>query len=226
MRSAHAPSLQVTPEGVEVHPHRTGHARADQLIAAAAIFTSLLSLLIAYKHGSIMRDLVSANSWPLLQYESSNFDGDKNRLSVSLLISNAGVGPAIVKNFTVYYDGKPYRNPYRLVKDCCGYVVKDRDPATLAPGSGLSQPIEATVIKAGDAITYFKMELAAGNESVWRKLEKARYRLSFDVCYCSVLGECWRSNLVGVEPRRVRSCPAPAEGADSIRQPINAPANP
>ncbi len=59
--------IQVTPDEVHVHPHKTGHGLFDIAITLAAIFISGLSLFVAIEHGKTERDLVAANSWPFLR---------------------------------------------------------------------------------------------------------------------------------------------------------------
>lgn len=206
---AHPPPAQVTAEGVEPHPHRTGQVRVDRLIAAVAIFMSLLSLLIAFKHGMIMRDLVSANSWPLLQYSTSNTDEEQN-LRIQLRVENAGVGPAIIKRFVVHHQGRAYTNPYRLLADCCGYTIPAAGQTKIVPGTPIVASVEGTVIRAGEGATYLFMDFVEGNAELWRRLDRARFDLRFDACYCSVLGECWRSDLRGVQQEKVDNCPAPS----------------
>lgn len=201
------PPAQVAVDGIEPSARKTGHRVFDLIVAGSAILISCISLFVAIGHGNTMQKQVAAESWPLLQFESSNVGDDDNRLSIiSLDIKNAGVGPAVVKNFTVYYGGKAYTNPYQLVYDCCGYRVDNPDPTKPAPGRPVGRPIESTVIKSADAATYFRLDFARGNEAAWHKLDEARFKLQFDACYCSVLGECWRSNLVGVEPSPVKAC--------------------
>jgi hypothetical protein len=39
----------------------------------------------------------------------------------------------------------------------------------------------------------------------------ALHRLDFATCYCSVLGQCWTSDLKSVEARPVKACPDAAQ---------------
>ena len=50
--------------------------------------------------------------------------------------------------------------------------------------------------------------------AIWDGLNSARVALEFDACYCSVLDECFRSDLVSMTPTRVDACPA--RGPDKI----------
>ena len=52
--------------------------------------------------------------------------------------------------------------------------------------------------------------------AIWDRLDAARHRLTFRACYCSVLGDCWASDLTPTaEPREVAQCKAsPDDYAD------------
>lgn len=201
------PPAQVTADGIEPKPHKTGHRLFDLIVAGSAILISCVSLFVAVQNARTQEKLVATTSWPLLQFESNNRGDQTNTNSISLVIRNAGVGPAIVKHFRVNYGGKSYANPYQLVYDCCGYEVTDPDPTKPAPGAPTNRPVESTVIKSGDAIPYFTLDFDPANAAAWHKLDEARFKLKFDACYCSVLEECWRSDLVGVDPQPVKNCP-------------------
>jgi hypothetical protein len=76
----------------------------------------------------------------------------------------------------------------------------------IQPGSPLTSPVTNTIIRPGESTTFFRMGLSPANRTAWVLLDKARFELKFDACYCSVLGECWRSNLRDIEPEPVKSC--------------------
>lgn len=203
------PPLRTSADGVEVHPHRIGHRMFDLIVAGSAILISVISLIVAIEHGRSMQKLVAASSWPLLQYASGNTD-DQNRSSINLSITNAGVGPAMVKRFRLLYRGRSYDNAYKFLWDCCGYSVRTVDPTKHEEGVPLTSMVEASVIRGGDTATYLLMPLAASNKDAWKKLDRARFEVKFDACYCSVLGECWNSDLRGLDPKSAKACP-PAE---------------
>lgn len=199
--------VSVSPQGIDAAPRRTGHSRTDLLIAACAIFMSILSLLIAFNQARMTRQQVAATSWPLLHFDSDNTANDAARsLVIRMSVQNDGVGPAIVKNFTMKYGAKSYSNVFDFLSDCCGYRVTTVDPTQASPGTPLTTEVAGTVIRPGESADFITMPLSKDNASTWRRLDRARFQLSFAVCYCSVLGECWNSNLINVEPQAVASC--------------------
>lgn len=200
------PPAIVTPTGIEARAPRVGHAAYDLVIAGCAILISCISLYIAVKQSRTMDRTLAATSWPLLQYESGNTD-DQNKPVILMSINNAGVGPALVKRFRLVYNGKSYAQQYDFLADCCGYSVTSVDPTKVVAGVPLTSIVEGSVIRGGDAANYLTMPLASTNLAAWKKLDRARFKVTFDACYCSVLGDCWRSDLTGLEPRKVDECP-------------------
>ena len=60
------------------------------------------------------------------------------------------------------------------------------------------------------------IRVAAVGVSHWHALNDARGKMTYRVCYCSVLDECWIGNFSGVlplpdqlRPQRVKVCPMP-----------------
>lgn len=200
------PPVKVTVEGVDAEPRKVGHRYVDWIVAGTAILISLLSLAIAMKHGMIMERLVAANSWPLLQYQTGNAN-EAGEHRINLSVENAGVGPAIVKHFSLLYNGRRYANANDFLLACC------TSDGTLPDGTNSSvEFVEGSVIKAGQLMDYLGFQLTPVTKEVWQRLDRERFKVSFDSCYCSVFGECWRSDLTSVEPRQVEVCPAPIGG--------------
>jgi ribosomal protein S19 len=209
-RQSSEPPAQVTPAGIDPRPRTTGHNVVDLIIAGSAILISCVSLFIATQQSRTMERTLAASIWPLLQFASGNTN-DSGQRSIEMAIENQGIGPAIVRKIRTVYAGKEYDNLYVLMRDCCGYVVTDVDPTKMDAGAALTQPVEGKVIRAGDKITFFKMDLTSENAESWRKLDAARFKMAFDTCYCSVLGDCWQSDLRSLDQAKVDKCPIEAK---------------
>ena len=209
---AEGPPIKVTPEGAEAEPRKVGHRFVDWIVAGAAILISLVSLGVAMKHGMIMERLVAANSWPLLQYQTGNAN-EAGEPRINLSVENAGVGPAIVKHFSLLHNGRRYANANDFLIACCTSDGK------LPSGTGSSvEFVEGSVIKAGQSLDYLGFKLTPITKDVWQRLDQERFKVGFDACYCSVFGECWRSDLTSVDPQKVEICPAPIGGNPAARR--------
>ena len=72
----------------------------EMAVALAALVTSVTSIWLSLSQGDDMARLVQAQSWPYLEYVSSN-TGDNGAPVIDLMVRNAGVGPAKVESFSV-----------------------------------------------------------------------------------------------------------------------------
>lgn len=201
------PPAVVTPTGIDVRTRVAGYGVLDLIVAGSAILISCVSLFIATQQSRTMEKTLAASSWPLLQFKSGNTD-ENRKLSITMSVENQGVGPAIVERFRMVYAGKEYSNPYAFMRDCCGYALPKSGPAKMEAGAPLSQPVEGKVIRGGESLDFFTMDLAPANASTWHQLDRARFKMKFDTCYCSVLGDCWQSDLASLKQARVEQCPA------------------
>jgi hypothetical protein len=151
--------------------------------------------------------MVAAASWPFLQIDSGNDDNGKHRITMEL--QNAGVGPAKIQSFEIFWRGKAYGSSAALLKACCATPkVKSFSTGTL--------PVLGVVLRAGDNRQFFRFDLTDDNADIWKAFDQVRQReLSYRACYCSVFDECWISPLNSEQARHtlkvqpVKACPTP-----------------
>ena len=204
---------QVTPTGVEARPRIGGYGALDLIIAGSAILISCVSLFIAIQQSRTMEKTLAAGSWPLLQIHTGNTDNSGGAV-INFEIQNVGVGPAVVKSFFVEYGGQRTSIPGDLVLNCCGKIPVGAG-GKFERGDPLTNFVEKTVIRAGDNVDILQLPRVPKNDAVWQRLDKARFKMKFHACYCSILGDCWESDLTGIDPKEVKQCP-PAEGKAAL----------
>jgi len=196
-------------EGVHAEPRKIGHRLADYSIALSAIVISLISLSVAIHHGRVQQKLVAANSWPFLRFDSSNDFGD-GKQTFSLSIINSGVGPALLKKLVVRYNGKPVRGWLELLQQCCG-VSQDISVNDLRSIGFESGARPKGVIRAQQGVLLLRLRRLPDDAAIWDQLGMARLQLEFDACYCSIIGECWTSDLRTLDPKPIEQCAATAD---------------
>ena len=186
-----------------------GHA-LELAVALAALVTSVTSIWLSLSQGDDMARLVQAQSWPYLEYVSSN-TGDNGAPVIDLMIRNAGVGPAKVESFAISYGGKPAKGWAQLIAACCVPPETPRDkidlPA-LTDNRMISGKLISRVLHASDSLTLLHLPKTDANAALWTRLDRARFELVLSVCYCSVFDECWTSDLRSTVQRSVKTCPA------------------
>ena len=190
--------------------HGTFGWTLEMAVAIAALVTSVTSIWLSLRQGDDMARLVQAQSWPYLEYQSSN-TGDNGEPVIDIAVRNAGVGPAKVKSFAILYDGKAVSGWTALVKACClpDGTPTDRplDFPALTDGKMISSKLLQRVLRASDSQILLHLPKTEGNAALWKKLDDARFRIELRACYCSVFDECWTTDLRSTEQHAVDACP-------------------
>ena len=186
-------------------PRRSGVHKIDIFVGACALLVSVVSLFIAYRSNQVQDRMLEATIWPYLFWDSSNIDEQRRVEQISLGFRNMGVGPAKIESLQLSYKGQLLAGFKDLVQACCKAEVEP-----LKQWSSQTAEINPSVIPAHDEIRFFALDKTEQNVALWDKLERERYKLVAQVCYCSVLEDCWLLDSSKHTPDKVRQCPAPA----------------
>jgi hypothetical protein len=199
---------------VAAHPHHTGRQWLDMVLALSAIFISLVSLFVAIQHGKTEEKLVAASSWPFVVAGFSHTGLQEGSRLFTLSITNAGVGPARVQTARILLDGKPVHSRLQLLSLCCGYAGGDVQ-AQIRDGLRSDNPLVG-VLAPRDEIEVLAQQQTPSSLAQWARLSAIRPRLTLFACYCSVLNECWTTDLHPTSsPRPVHDCrPDPDDYTD------------
>lgn len=188
---------------------------ADDPVGFAAILISVVSLYVAVSQVKVAERTLSAQVWPSVQFGHGNFNVEKSERAVLLSLANGGIGPARIGDLRMSLDGRTVRGLQDLLILCCvgeGTEAERRDRlaahfknATEATPVLTSAPV-GRVIKAGEEKNFASFGRSESLASLWRALDEARWRLKVEVCYCSVLDECWTIHSDADRPAPVPRC--------------------
>lgn len=156
------------------HPAHTGHRWLDMTLGLSAMFVSVISLVVAIEHGRTMERMADANaqmvnantqmveaaSWPFVEFDGHNVD-EQGKPEIRLVLSNAGIGPARIQTFELWWDGQPMSSPKALLTACCDVGRAGQI------GVGLTAP---NILRAGDHEDFFTMSPQPGNMDVYKSL--------------------------------------------------------
>jgi hypothetical protein len=167
-----------------------------------ATFIALLAVFVAGYTAYMQRQQVRAAVWPILQFDSSNAP------DIHFTLANKGVGPALIRNVIVKVDNQPVKNWDEAMKKLLGpgehlFSESDMNGYVLAPNESI------TVVTLHDAnnnpLVFDK------SNPLWVTMNKERFRVTAEICYCSTLGECWTLRAGGLTAGttiQTRHCPA------------------
>ena len=184
--------------------------RLNLLIAACAVAISAASFYATYLQAKAAEKQVRAVTWPLMQFSHGNANEDYD-FWIEIGVTNSGVGPAHIKSFSVEYEGERYHNGTELMFACC--IPPDAakppyetvDAVKQAIGNMYTTVVQNKLVAAGDTVEFLGLPQAGANAAAWDLLNEARWRLRPQICYCSVLGECFESDF-HTDPTPVAAC--------------------
>jgi len=190
-------------EPAEVNPtvssreKKPWHLHFETVGSISAIVVGVAALYVSWDQGRVMREEVRASVWPALQvdgFASRVEDG----LSLGLSIQNAGVGPARVERIAIEHRGEQ-------VPDLASML------ALMPPDGDLSlQILDGRIIASGGTVQPFSLhyEQALAEDAV-DVMGRLSAEWSVEVCYCSVLDQCWVSGQDRAAPSEVAHCAGP-----------------
>jgi len=150
------------------------------LISAVACATSLYQL----RNASLM---MSAQTWPYIT-AGWHFDNDES----GILVTNDGQGPAIVRMVVLKLDGRPQHDVVSALRQIVSGTTGSVQIDALLHGS---------VIPPGQTLRLLNVHGAAWD----KQLRAAKDRIGVELCYCSILKQCWR-NVLGELPQAIERC--------------------
>jgi hypothetical protein len=191
------------PETEHHHHHHTGRRWLDVTLGVSAIFISLMSLFLAIQHGRVMEKMVEADTWAFVTVDANTAEYDYSP-HVRLVVVNKGVGPARVESLEVFCKGVAQSGPHTLVNAMLKPVDPSRHQAILR------SDVIGTVLSAKEELNFLDFNVKNFTPEEYATITSEVPKLTFRVCYCSVLGECsvldtakaWR-------PVSVKACSAP-----------------
>jgi hypothetical protein len=186
--------------------------RFDLYVALLALLISGVAAAASAYQTYVIRQQFSATVWPYLTFSSTSFGGDSFELSVS----NPGIGPALIRQAIVTRDGKPI--VVALSPTSAPALSVAFEPERSAAVRDESKPgvhgksdwtvtsiVRGEVVPAGSKLLLLRVD----GRFLTRRILADMRRIDVQLCYCSLLGNCWTKRLWDPtsEPHAVGSCP-------------------
>ncbi len=152
---------------------RTGIFAPDKLMAYSAVLVGLCALAVSIYEANIFRKQQKAAVWPYLELSYSNVGG------FSYIITNKGVGPALIKWVIIKVDGEPIAswNEYKKrILDASGSNF-----------SFISSFLNGRVISSKEKIKIISFDDPGAVALALKNID----RVSFEICYGSIFDDYW-----------------------------------
>ena len=186
-------------------PPRGRVLRAELVIAMFALVTSacasiaailqtresIIETQAALEQTKIVSKQLGSSLWPYLTFEHSF-----SPTGLSIGFTNQGLGPALIRSLTILIDKQPLSR-LREIGDLVDPNTRGRHISEADLGTG-------SVIRPSQSYTIISIADRNFSES---RAESAMRSTNFQICYCSLLDDCWSLRSDETEPRSVRACP-------------------
>ena len=169
---------------------------SDTALAIAALFVSAVSLWVGIRTELANEQLVAASTWPFLQVNIDNATPEGVPY-LKFRVVNSGVGPATIETFELFWKDKPYASATKLLRDCCGFKTRGGpvQPADDRHTRLLTGTVQGFVLRSGESEAFILYPLNEDNVREWNALNRAKSDMTYRICYCSVLNECWLTKM-------------------------------
>lgn len=188
---------------------------AQTVLAVVGFLVGLIALYAALNEADAVRKQQQASVWPHLDLAVSNNNVIDNEFT-SIAVANKGIGPARIKNVSVWLDDAPVSSWWTLLE-----LVGDIEGAPILISNA---DINGKVLAAGDEVELMRLDktalpTAGGAAEDYSELLArlrggiAQGRVRMAICYCSVFDDCWMFDTTRYgEPEAVAACKPQAEG--------------
>src|ERR1700755_449438 len=123
--------------------------RIEILVASCAIVISAASLYIAVRQNALMERQLSASTWPVLEFGTSNVD-DEGHPEISFEIRNAGLGPAKVRSFELWLGDQALKTSREILNTCCS------DEGVVPRINLVTTGVNHTIVTANQTVRFFR----------------------------------------------------------------------
>lgn len=169
----------------------------EYLIGGAAVLISAISLQVAVSANRAQERMMAASTWPFVQFGTGNRLPD-GRSSISFNLHNAGIGPARIKTVQLFYGDQTVSDAAALLSACCGASGSPLPTVTSHP---------ERVLVPGEEITFLRFDEESADPAIWSALNRERFAVRLNACYCSVLDQCWILDSAQEDPQPKATCP-------------------
>jgi hypothetical protein len=174
-----------------VMPQEKALRTASRYETIIATLIGLLAVCVSAYTAYMQRQQVRAAVWPILEFDSSNAP------DIHFTLANKGVGPAIIRHVIVKVDDQPVKNWREAMEKLLGpgehlFSESDMNGYVLAPNE--SRTVFTPRDDANKPLNY------DNSNPLWVTINKERFRVTAEICFCSTLGECWTLRGGGMRP--------------------------
>ena len=182
----------------------------EVFVSLAALITAVAAVVITLEQTKVMREeaeLERKNArisvLPSV-WLSTYIDDTDGEAYYKVVLTNKGLGPAVIERFDVSYQGLPVYNWDELVRKMAAHVGSEKSFEENFLRSSRSPVSPGLMLEAGGVAYPLQVDNNSDPDGI-RLLMRGSMDMVISLCYCSLYRDCFRTELFK-RPQEIDSC--------------------
>jgi hypothetical protein len=182
----------------------------EVFVSLAALITAVAAVVITMEQTKVMREeaeLERKNARISVMpsvWLSTYIDTADGEAYYKVALTNKGLGPAVIERFDVSYQGQPVYSWDELARKMAARIGSEKSFEEEFLRSSRSPVSPGLMLEAG-AMTYpIEVDESSERDGI-RLLLSGSQDMGISVCYCSLYGDCFRTEMF-LRPQEVDAC--------------------
>ena len=187
----------------------------EVFVSMAALITAVAAVVITLEQTKVMREEAelerkSARISVLPSVWLSTYIGEsEGEAYYKVVLTNKGLGPAVIERFDVSYQGLPVYNWDELARKMAAHVGSEKSFEEGYLRSSRSPVSPGLMLEAGETAYPIQVDNNSDPEGI-RLLMRGTINMEISLCFCSLYGDCFHTELFE-RPLEVDSCESTEE---------------
>ena len=184
----------------------------EVFVSAAALITAVAAVVITLEQTKVMQEeaeLERKNARISVMpsvWLSTYIGQDDDEGYFKVVLTNKGLGPAVIERFDVAYKGQAVGNWDELARLMAANIGSEKSFEGSTLGSGRSPVTPGLMLEAGGPTEPLRVFNSTDPDGI-KLLMRGLPDTDVSVCYCSLYGDCFRTQLFQ-RPEAVDICEA------------------
>ena len=185
-----------------------GHT--EVFVSLAALVTAVAAVIITMEQTKVMREeaaLERRNARISVMpsvWLGTHIGEDEDGGYYKVVMTNKGLGPAVLETFAVTYKGEPVYNWDDLARKMSAHIGSEKSYEGKTLSSARSPVSPGLMLEAGGVGEPFGISESADRDGL-KLLMRGTPDIAIRACYCSLYGDCFETELFR-RPQQVEAC--------------------
>ncbi len=177
---------------------------SETLVAYSAILIAVVTAIVAVYDANINRKYQSISIWPHVVHNTTTNFGTPAKFE--LLLENKGLGPAVIKDYSISVDGKKVASWQEA------FSILSEGKFDFYQALNNAKASQTTIFRDHTILPNEEVNVASVFDPDFVPLFGTEIkRITIETCYCSLYGECWKVTGFDKPAVEMDACPVQEE---------------